>query len=80
MHAKLGGGTLQLDQSFSNQSGSDSNGGTVMLGIGGQWAPISLNGLAFNLNLEACAFKAEQLDDDFNQSLGMLSLGVQYTF
>ena len=80
LHAKLGGGSLKLDQKFSNQSGSDSDGGTWMIGVGGQWAPVSLNGLAFNLNLESYSYTVEQLDDDYNQSLAMLSLSVQYTF
>lgn len=80
LHAKLGGGALKLDQKFSNQGGSDSSGGTLMLGIGGQWAPTALNGLAFNLNLESYGYKVEQLDEDYNQSTTLLSLGVQYAF
>lgn len=80
LHAKLGGGSLKLDQKFSNQSSSDSSGGAWMAGIGGQWAPVSLNGVAFNLNLESYFYEVEQLDEDYKQGTAMLSLGVQYTF
>lgn len=80
LRGKLGGGSIQLDQSFSDRSSSDDNGGTVLLGVGAQWAPASLNGLAFNLNVDAYMFTVEQLDEDYNQSTALFSLGVQYNF
>lgn len=80
LHGKLGGGSIELDQSFSNQSGSDDKGGALLVGIGGQWAPVSLNGLAFNLNLDSYFITVEQNDKDYNQGLALLSLGVQYNF
>jgi OOP family OmpA-OmpF porin len=80
LRGKIGGGWLQLDQSFSNQGDADDTGGTFMVGIAAQWAPAALNGLAFSANLDGYFFTVEQLNEDYNQSTTLLSVGVQYAF
>lgn len=80
LSGKLGGGALQLDQSFSNQPDADDRGSTLLVGVGAQWAPSGLKGVAFNLNLDGYFFTVEQANVDYDQRLALLSVGVQYNF
>ncbi len=80
LRAKAGGGIMKLDQSFSNQDNARDEGGTYLLGVGGRWSPDFLHGVALNLNYDTYFFTVEQLDVDYDQWIGLLSLGVDYQF
>jgi OOP family OmpA-OmpF porin len=80
LRAKAGGGIMKLDQSFSSQDDARDEGGTYILGVGGRWAPDFFYGVALNLNYDTYFFTVEQLDVDYDQWIGLLSLGVDYQF
>ncbi len=80
LRAKAGGGIMKLDQSFSNQDDARDEGGTYLLGVGARWAPEFFHGLALNLNYDTYFFTVEQVGVDYDQWIGMLSLGAEYMF
>jgi hypothetical protein len=80
LRVKAGGGGMELEQNFSNQGNADDTGGMYLLGAGIQWAPRSLEGVAFNLGYDRYMFTVEQDDTDYDQSIDVVSLGFQYSF
>lgn len=80
LRAKAGGGIMKLDQSFTNQDDARDEGGTYLLGVGGRWAPDFFHGVALSLNYDTYFFTVDQLNVDYDQWIGLLSLGADYQF